>query len=141
MHDLEKLAKKEVSPQAHLSANSFLSLATSIVSLSLAIALYAVLGFRPDTHWLIYLVSGFLIAITAWQVQTFIRTRMLKKQFEKLRPEREPEDDRSAQLENPGTERLLNNALFSGAVPPSITENTTRNIRDKIPVRSSKAKH
>lgn len=139
--DLDKIEKKEVPAREHLKANSFLSLATAVVSLSLAMALYAVLGFRPDTHWLIYLVSGFLIAITAWQVQTLIRTRMLKSQFERLQPKNQDEEKAADLLRRADTSRLLNNTAPSDAIPNSVTENTTRNLGEKVPVRSTKAKH
>ncbi len=65
---------------------------TAVVSLSLAITLYAMFIGREGTPWILYVVFGFLIAMTAWQVQTFIRTRMLRKQFEKMKPKR---DERS----------------------------------------------
>ena len=139
--DLDKIEKKEVPAREHLKANSFLSLATAVVSLSLAIALYAVLGFRPDTHWLIYLVSGFLIAITAWQVQTFVRTRKLKTQFERLQPKGQVVDKEVEFLRPADTRRLLNNAGPTDTVPNSVIEITTRNLGEKVPVRSTKSEH
>ncbi len=128
--DLDKIKKKEVPVEEHIKVNSFFSLATALVSLSLAITLYSVFGFRPETHWIIYLVAGFLTAITAWQIQTFVRTRMLKKQFEKMRPKRE--DELTQQIVKPtDTARSLNEADLENVMPPSVTENTTKELAEK----------
>lgn len=135
--DLEKLKKKEVPAEQHIAANSFLSLATAIVSLLLAIVLYSTVTRPHDTPWIIYLVAGFLIAITAWQIQVFIRTKMLKKQLENMKPHKANDaDDRSA-LETQQSAPMLEEADFESAVPVSVTERTTRNLA----VRSSQPKH
>jgi hypothetical protein len=129
--DLDRVRKKEVPVEKHIEINSFFSMATAIVSLSLAITLYSVLGFREETHWIIYLVAGFLIAITAWQIQTFVRTRMLKKQFEKMRPRREDDSEQPLTFERADTAKLLDEADFENAVPRSVTEHTTKNLVKK----------
>jgi hypothetical protein len=81
--------------------------------------------------WIIYPVFGFLIAMTAWQIQTFVRTRMLKRQFEKLRPKRDIET-REAALDSKGATNLLDEANFEDTIPVSVTEMTTRNL-SKLP--------
>lgn len=131
LRDLDKIKKKEVPAEEHIMVNSFFSLATAIVSSTLAIILYSTLGFRPETHWIIYLVAGFLIAITAWQIQTFIRTRMLKKQIEKMRPKRDDETEPPVTLGRAETAKLLDEANFENAVPRSVTEHTTKNLVKK----------
>lgn len=123
--DFETVKKRETPPEQHIKATSYLSLMTAVVSLALALILYATLGFRPNTPWIIYLVAGFLIAITAWQVQTFVRARMLKKQFEKLTPKRGEEDFRSIAAADTG--KLLDRPL-EAPIPASVTENTTRQL-------------
>lgn len=130
--DFAKAIKKQTTVEEHIKVNSFFTIATAIVSLSLAITLYATLGFRPETPWIIYFVAAFLTAMTAWQVQTFIRTRMLKRQFEKLRP---PRESATAQL-TAETNELLPEGNFEHVVPASFTERTTRNL-SKIENRSS----
>lgn len=127
--DLDKLAKKPVAPEEHIKANSFLSLMTAVVSLTLAISLNVVILGREGTHWLIYIVMGFLFAITAWQVQTYIRMRMLKKQFEKLKPVRGNTGVDSLEgINSEGDERLLNEADFADVIPASVTERTTKDL-------------
>ncbi len=128
LRDPDQPAKKKTTPEDHIKANSFLSLMTAIVSLALAISLNTFVIKSDGTHWLIYVVMGFLFAISAWQVQTFIRMRMLKRQIEKMRPSHnsvEPEDRLKPAQD---TQRLLDEADLSNVVPASVTENTTKNL-------------
>ena len=123
--DLSKPFKPESPPEEHLKVNTVLNMMTIIVSFSLAALLYIVLGFRPETHWLIYLTAGLLIAIGAWHIQTFIRTRKLKQQLKRRYPRKEK------QLEKSGpTGKLLPDADFENAVPASVTDHTTRHLAE-----------
>lgn len=124
--DFDKAVKKEIAAEEHLKLNSVFTVMTAVVSLGLAITLYSTLAFRPDTPWVIYVVTGFLTAMTAWQVQTFIRTRMLKKQFEKLKPAGRTE---TASTNAAPTARLPE-ADFENVVPASVVERTTRNLSE-----------
>ena len=84
--DLSKPFKRERPPEEHLKANTVLSVLTIIASFTLAILLYAFFGIRSDTHPLIYVTAGFLIAIGGWHIQTLIRTLKLKKQWRQRAP-------------------------------------------------------
>src|SRR5258708_30788156 len=77
LSDVSKLGKRERPPEEHLRANTALSVLTIIASFSLSILLYAILGFRPNTHPLIYVTAGLLLGIGGWHIQTFIRTLLL----------------------------------------------------------------
>ncbi|CAN5243526.1 hypothetical protein BH20ACI2_BH20ACI2_19930 [soil metagenome] len=129
LRDPDQQLKKRATPDDHIKANSFLSLMTAIVSLILAISL-SVVVLGDGSHWLLYLVMGFLFAITAWQVQTFIRMRMLKKQIDRLRPTPpEGEEVRLAPgIARANEKRQLHKAEFSDLVPPSVTEKTTKDL-------------
>ena len=131
--DLTKPVKREATPEENLKANSVLTLMTVIVSFSLAICLYVFLGFRSDTHPLIYATAGLLIAMGAWHIQTFIRTRQLKRQWErKYRSARaDVSKDNEQQLGNAPTAQLLPDADLSNAVPISVTEHTTKHLTRK----------
>jgi cytochrome c biogenesis protein CcdA len=99
---------------------------TIVASFSLAAMLYSILGFRPETHWLIYLTAGMLLAMGAWQIQTLWRTLLLKKHFNKKNTPQE--------LELPGNivaDKLLDQTSFDNMVPLSITEQTTKHLSDK----------
>lgn len=134
--DFEK-SKKPITPEAHLTANSVLSLMTAVVSLSLGIVLFSIFLPKEGTPVIIYVTAGFLLAMCAWQVQTFIRTLMLKKHFKRPQPQSVKPEIEAAETtpldENPvPTNKLLNEADLSRAVPSSVVENTTKNLQ-KVP--------
>jgi hypothetical protein len=79
--DFNKLKSKEIPPEEHLKANSVLTVMTAVVSLTLAILLHAFFTGRENTPVLIYITTGFLTGMFFLQVQTFWRTRLLKKQL------------------------------------------------------------
>jgi hypothetical protein len=124
--DFDKAIKKEIAAEEHIKINSVFSVMSAVVSLGLAITLYSTLAFRPDTPWIIYVVTGFLTAMTAWQVQTFIRTRMLKKQIAEMKPPRQAE----AALPNAAPAGSLPEADFENIIPASVVERTTRNLSE-----------
>ncbi len=129
--DFDKLKNKEIPPEQHLTANSVLSLMTAIVSGTLAILLHVFFTGRENTPVLIYIIAGFLTAMFFWQAQTFWRTLQLKKQFPKRKIETETLDTNPA-FESAKTEELLNEADFSNAVPASVVEYTTKNLKEKV---------
>jgi hypothetical protein len=141
--DFDKLKRKEIPPEEHLTANSFLSLMSTIVSGTLAILLHAFFTFsRDDTPplILIYITAGFLTAMFFWQAQTFWRTRQLKKQLPKRKKEEQVKiesPDTNPLVESAKTKELLNGSDFSNAVPLSVTEDTTKHLSEKVRRESS----
>lgn len=128
--DLSKPFKREIAPEEHLKANTVLSAMTIVTCFAMAALLYAMLGFRPETHWLIYVAAGMFLAIGGWHIQTLIRTVKLKKQIKRRKPVVETEAAGSA-LEARTTSKLLDPADMTNAVPTSVTENTTRHLAEK----------
>ncbi len=131
--DLSKPIKQEYAPEENIKVNTVLSLMTVIVCFTLAVLLYSLLAFRPDTHPLIYATGGLLIAMGGWHIQSFIRNRKLKKQWAKLNP-------RAAELKKKGrkTGKLLDSPNFEDIVPPSVTDRTTRQLQSEP---STQSKH
>ncbi len=129
MPDFNNLKKREITPEEHLKANAVLSLMTAIVSLMLAILLYYFFLGKDDTPIIIYLTAGFLIAMCAWQVQTFWRTLLLKKQIAKPN---QREENKPQELKSVLTNDLLNEADFTDNVPASVAEYTTKNLKEKV---------
>ena len=125
--DLTIPARKESPPEENIKVNTVLSLMTVIVSFTLAILLYVFLGFRDNTHPLIYATAGLLIAMGGWHIQTFIRTRRLKKQWKRRNPE-----NMAASIEmisgTVSTAKLLDPPDFRDIVPPSVTDDTTKHL-------------
>lgn len=130
--DLSKPIKREAPPEEHFKANTVLSVMTIVVCFTMAVLIYLMLAFRPDTHPLTYVSAGMFIAIGAWHIQTLIRTLKLKKQFGKRM---RPSDTDSAQpsFEARTTSKLLDPADPADTIPVSVTENTTRHLREKVP--------
>lgn len=135
--DLSKPVKRELPPEDHLKANTFLSLLTIIVSFTLSILLF---GFRPGTHPLIYVTAGLLIGIGAWHIQTLIRTQKLKKQWKRRAPLTEIQaalPETQPAFESASTARLLDQADFANTLPASVTENTTKHLAERPQPKSS----
>jgi len=129
--DLSKSARRERPPEEHLRANKFLNLLTIVVSFTLAILLYSILGFRSDTHPLIYVTAGLLIAIGTWHIQTFIRTLQLTRQWKRRYRFSESAGALTgspAAVESVSTAKLLDHMDVVNAHPPSVTENTTKRL-------------
>ena len=129
--DLSKPLKREIPPDEHLKANTFLNALTIIVSFTLSILLFAII---PDKHPLIYITAGLLIAMGAWHIQTLIRTQMLKKQWKRRTALKEIEPappETQSVFKSPSTSNLLGQANFSDTIPASVTENTTRHLTEK----------
>jgi hypothetical protein len=138
--DLMKPAKSECPPEVHLKANTALNLLTIIVSFTLAILLYTILGFRPDTHPLIYVTAGLLTAIGCWHIQTFIRTLLLRKQWKRISPSTETKralHETQPVLESASTSKLLDPPDLAVTFPASVTENTTRHLVESPRSKSS----
>lgn len=132
--DFDKSSKKKKPPAEHINANAVLSAMTIVVSFTLAALLYSILAFRPDTHALIYITAGFLLAIGGWHIQTFVRTLMLRKQLKEWgRLSGEEQKEKSAASAAP---IQLNEPDLSSHIPASVTEMTTRNLaksREPLP--------
>jgi hypothetical protein len=79
--DIESIRKKEIPVSEHLNVNGVMSMMTIVVSFVLAATLYFLFFERADTHIVIYITTGFLIAIGCWNIQTFYRTKQLRKRL------------------------------------------------------------
>jgi hypothetical protein len=134
--DFEKNTKKSITPEEHLKANSVLSLMTAVASLTLAILLYSFFLNKENVPVIIYVTAGFLVAMCAWQIQTFWRTLLLKKHF------KQPKNNLTEEIKliekdslsgiNAQTNKLLEEPDFKNiVVPPGIIEETTKTL-DKV---------
>jgi hypothetical protein len=135
--DLSKPVKRELPPEDHLKANQALNVLTIIASFTLAILLYTILGFKADTHPLIYATGGVLTAIGCWHIQTFIRTLLLKKQWKRRTPLAEAKAETQQAVGAASTAKMLDQADFADAIPLSVTEHTTRQLVERPQSKSS----
>lgn len=127
--DFDKIKQRETPPEVHLKANSILNIMTAVASITLAILLYVFFLGEENTPVIIYITAGFLTAIFAWQVQVFWRSLILKKQI--ILPKRAEDEENAKELESVPTKELLNEADFSDVIPATVTEYTTKNIKEK----------
>jgi hypothetical protein len=115
--DLNKPVKGPVTPQQHVTANIVLSSMSIAAGITMAILLWTILGFRPETHPLIYVAASLFMAMAIWHVQTLWRSILLRKQIKQSRPE----------TPKPKTPELPN-ANFEDFVPASVVDRTTRDL-------------
>lgn len=141
MPDLSGRTKRADMPDEQIKANLVLNLLGGIVSLVLAILLYARYLGKADATELIYFVAAFLLAMCGWQLTTFRINLKLKKHFDKRKkettPDEPPEPAAAYRMSAAKTKDLLPEADFSAVVPASVTENTTKILREPIKNRSS----
>ena len=131
--DFDKLENKVITPEQHFTANTTLNIMTAVVSLALVITLHLMFTGKDGTSFVIYLTIGFLTAIFFWQAQVFWRTLQLRKQFPGLNRKNENRIiEKTPSLETTNTRELLKEADLSNVVSPSIIENTTKKLGEKI---------
>ena len=133
--DLNKSKKWQRPPEEHIKVNTVLSSMSAIVSITLAILLYSFFLGVEGTPVIIYIVAGFLTAMFFWQAQTVWRNVQLKKHFKKRNLLNEDSTDSAKtqkEFESIATQKLLKQPDLSNAVPTSITENTTRKLKNKV---------
>jgi hypothetical protein len=138
--DFDKLIRKETPPEEHLKANGVLNWMTTIVSGTLAILLHAFYTGRVNTPVLISVTAGLLTGMFAWQVQTIWRTSQLKKHLSRRKKKEKVEAealDTNPLIESAKTKGLLSQSDFRNAVPPSVIENTTKYLGEKVQRKSS----
>lgn len=137
--DFTKEGKREISAEDHIKFNIVLNVMTAVVSLTLSILLFSFFLGQKDTSMLIYLTAGFLIAMSAWQMQTIWRNFQLKKHFKQRKSDvaKPPNSDSTNVFEPVPTKKLLTDANFADAVSASVIENTTSPLPEKIARKSS----
>ena len=127
--DLSKPQRREAPPEEHLRANIVLNAMTIVASFTMAVLLYAIMGFRPGTHPLVYVSAGMFLAIGGWHIQTLIRTVKLRRQ---LRRRKVTEPKRTDTLTPPNVGQIT----AASQPPASVTERTTRELH-AVPRRSA----
>jgi len=135
-----KLAFGGNTPEEQIRTNLVLNLLSALVSLILAVVLYATFWNRGDTLPIIYIVAAFLLAMCGWQFSTFVVGLKLKKNFDKRKSSLENDGKNQENItafESAQTKELLPEANFNNVVSTSVTENTTRHLSEKANRNSS----
>lgn len=126
-------------PEEQIRTNLILNFLSGTVSFILAFLLYANFWNKPGTSSIIYIVTGFLLAMCGWQFSTFRVGLKLRKTFQKRKTidsETVSQSNRNA-FKAAKTKDLLPEADFSDVVPASVIENTTKTLGEKIKTRST----
>jgi hypothetical protein len=128
--DFDKIAKKETTPEQHITISSTFNFLSALISLILTILLHILYTGKPGTPIIIYVVIGFLTANFFWQAQAYWRTLRLKEHLPKRR--KETAEKIQTLIDSPlSTDKLLPQADFENIVPPSIVEDTTKHLKQK----------
>ncbi|HEX8286652.1 MAG TPA: hypothetical protein VF556_01575 [Pyrinomonadaceae bacterium] len=137
--EFTKESKRKITPEEHIKYNIVLDIMTIAVSLTLAILLFAFFFGKENTPVLIYITAGFLIAMSAWQIQTLWRSFQLKKLFNRRRNEDLESQNQFSEnfFQSVPTKELLNEANLEDVISASVIENTTKKLSEKMPRKSS----
>jgi len=141
--DFEKIKNRGLAaktPEENIKTSLFLSGFSSLISFIMAILLIITHLGKENTHPIIYLSAAFFIVIGVWQIVNVSTGLSLKKQFDKRRENIEMEEETHS-INPAKTAELLNEADFSNAVPASVTEKTTRNLTEKVKIKSTQTEH
>ncbi len=136
--DFGKISKLQRPVNENFNANTVLSALTGTVSLVLAITLYVMFLGKEGTPVIIYIVAGFLTAMFAWQLQSFLRILQLRKQFKRQSEIIADDEEVQNELDTSPIKESLPEANMEDVVPISVTENTTKNLTEKVK-RSTKS--
>jgi hypothetical protein len=137
--EFTKESKRVISPEEHIKYNIVLDVMTIAVSLTLSVLLFSFFLGKENTPVLIFITAGFLIAMSAWQIQTLWRSFQLKKHFQRRKYDAAERQNQNSEgvFESVSTKELLNEANFKDAIPASVIENTTKKLPEKITRKSS----
>lgn len=142
--DFEKIKNRGFAaktPEENIKTSLFLSVFSSLIGFIMAILLIITHLGKENTHPIIYLSSAFFIVIGAWQIANISAGLRLKKHFKKRKENAETDELSEKSINKAKTAELLNEADLSNAVPASVTEKTTKNLTEKVKIKSSQTEH
>lgn len=128
--DLSK-AKKEnpQTPADQFRLSLVFNLLSAFAGIFMALALLIVHWGKPGTHPVIYAAISLLTVISGWQIASFFNNLNLIKRFV-----RGTEENKETGMiaENEIRAKSLPEADFTDTIPASVTERTTRNLKEKV---------
>ena len=128
--DLSKIKNGHVkTPKERFKLSMVFNLLSAFMGIGTAVALLIVFGGREGTHPVIFSAISVLTVISIWQIVSFFNNRDLKKTF--IRDAENVENEIKT-LEPAQTKKLLDEPDLSDVIPASVTENTTKNLKQKV---------
>lgn len=92
---------------------------------------------RDNTHFSVFVGMSLLFTIAAWQTASFFNNVKLRRRFKRRKENTNPSQDISQNaVETNESKKLLNQPDLENVVPISITEGTTKNLKEKVKRRS-----
>ncbi|MCW5960485.1 MAG: hypothetical protein KIS76_10015 [Pyrinomonadaceae bacterium] len=138
LNDPDKLRKRGIlnkTPEENIKSSLVLSSFSGIVSIVMAVLLYATFLGKEGVEPIIYIAAALFTAIGIWQTFNVISTIKLKQHFAARKTGTREADQ--AEIAEPASKAQLNEPDFSDAVPMSVTERTTRELNVQKRNRSS----
>lgn len=131
--DFENTARRERTPAEQFKMSLVFNLLSAVAGVSMAIALFVVHAGQDDTHPVIFAAISLFLVISTWQTVSFFNNLKLRRRF--VREEgKEPDAAGRQEFVARETKELLAEADMSDFVPASVTENSTRDLGEKIKV-------
>ncbi len=128
-------------PEENIKTSLYLSVFSSLISFIMAILLIVIHFGKESTHPIVYLSAAFFIVIGIWQIVNVSNGLHLKKQFSKRKENAETVELNEKFISPAKTAELLNEANLENVVPMSVTETTTKNLREKVKIKLSQSEH
>ena len=123
-----------ITPDAQIKMSITFNLMSAIAGIAVGILLLVNHLDREGTHFSVFIAISLLFTISAWQIVSFFNNLKLHKRFKRQREDESEEEIHSDQqeFEPIKTKDLLPEANLSDVVPASVTENTTKSLKQKI---------
>lgn len=134
---LPSLRKKKLlpwggeTPEKQIRISFSLNLISAIACLIFGVLLLSTHGNPGDTTFVVTVAAVLLFINALWQIWNFIIGLKRRKHLKKRHEDEEIEVEREIYL-SPKTKELLPEAHYQDIVPPSITEDTTKNLTEKV---------
>lgn len=127
--DFETRQKLPKTPEEQFKLSLVFNCLSAVAAFSMAIVLYIFHLGKPDTHFTIYMAASLFTVIGAWQTVSFFNNLKLKRRY--IRTEKEENLPKEKYIEPVETKELLPEADLKTVVPASVTEHTTRKLKNR----------
>ena len=118
-------------PEQQMFISQFLNVMTGLTGFGIGIALLYQLWGSESIPLVYYLAMAFSFVIAFWQISVFFVNWNLSSHFKKRR-DYDTKAAAAGQVESAETKELLPEADMTDVVPGSVTETTTKDLKEKV---------
>ena len=121
-------------PEKQILISQFLTAITGLTGFGMGFALLFHFWGADSIHLVLFLAMAFSFVTGFWQTAVFFINRNLNSRLRNQKREdgRESPSNKVREFTDVETNELLPEADFDGVVPASVTERTTKNLKQKI---------